>query len=75
MEKRNVRWCKAQYLIVSYSSDTWERKGKETTGDGGDGIAYPRRVELLLRDVTEVFEKLLPTFTEEPRFVPTAPLG
>ena len=40
----------------------------------GDDVTHPRRIELLLRDVTEVFEKLLPKFTEEPRFVPTAPM-
>ena len=38
-----------------------------------DDVTHPRRIELLLRDVTEVFEKLLPTFAEEPRFVPAAP--
>jgi len=43
--------------------------------DIGDGVTHPRRIELFLRNVTEIFEELFPTFAEEPRFVPTAPIG
>lgn len=70
-----MRWCKAQYLIVSYNSDTCSQGRKERdTCREGSVVTDPRRIKLFLRDVTEIFEKLLPTFTEEPRFVSTAPV-
>ena len=39
----------------------------------GDDVTHPRRIKFLLRDVTEVFKKLLPVFAKKPRFVPAAP--
>jgi len=41
----------------------------------GDDVTHPRRIEPFLRNITEVREKFLPTFAEEPRFVPAAPIG
>jgi len=36
-------------------------------------ITYPRWIELLLLNVTEIFEQLFPSLTEEPRLVATTP--
>ena len=41
--------------------------------DGVIQLGYAARVELLLLDVAEVLEQLLPTFPKQPRFVPTTP--
>jgi hypothetical protein len=52
---------------------------KSRKSEGADveqpDITNPGGIKLFLRDVTEVFEELLPTFAEEPRFVTAAPIG
>jgi hypothetical protein len=67
-------------VVQSTVLDRVVQLGYLTTGESedadvnGDDVTHPRRIKLFLRDITEVFEELLPTFAEEPRLVTTTPM-